>query len=151
MKISLVLLSLVGVAFIAFSLHSAWGDNTANAGQTPSSSGAPNYGGPGTASGGPGAAPGTQSDRIRGALAELNLTDAQRAQIMQIRATVTDRKERRQQVLALLTPDQRARLHELRAERRNGRHAAGAPSSAGPTSGAGTPSGSIAPSGAGTN
>ena len=47
------------------------------------------------------------------------LTDAQKDRIKQIRATVTDRKERRQQIMAVLTPDQKAKLKELIQEHRN--------------------------------
>ena len=61
---------------------------------------------------------GQRGERWKAALAQLNLSDAQKAQIKQIRATVTDRKERRQQVLAVLTPEQKAQLKTLWQEHR---------------------------------
>jgi Spy/CpxP family protein refolding chaperone len=64
----------------------------------------------------------TQEQRIqelKAALDQLNLTDAQKAQIKQIRATVSDKKERRQQIMAVLTPDQKAKLRELIMAKRN--------------------------------
>ena len=59
-------------------------------------------------------------ERIKQAFAQLGLTDAQKEQIKQIRASVTDRKERREEILNVLTPDQKAKLRELRQEPGNG-------------------------------
>jgi Spy/CpxP family protein refolding chaperone len=56
-----------------------------------------------------------------GLLRQLDLTEAQRQQIKQIRQSTTDRKERRQAILQVLTPEQRAKLSVLRAQRRAGR------------------------------
>ena len=69
-------------------------------------------------------AQGGRLERLKAALAELNLTDAQKAQIKQIRATVTDRRERRQQIMAVLTPEQKAKLIQMRQEHKNGGGAA---------------------------
>ena len=66
-------------------------------------------------------ATGEQHGRI---LAQLNLTDEQKAQIKQIRASTTDKKERRQEVMAVLTPEQKAQLKELIEQRRAQREAA---------------------------
>jgi Spy/CpxP family protein refolding chaperone len=57
-------------------------------------------------------------EKFKAALAKLNLTDAQKTQIQQIRATVTDRRERRQQIMAVLTPDQKAQLKQIFLEHR---------------------------------
>lgn len=56
---------------------------------------------------------GEHHGRWKKAFAQLDLTDSQKAQIKQIRATVTDRKERRQQVMAVLTQEQKEKLKEL--------------------------------------
>ena len=66
--------------------------------------------------------------RLKAAFAELNLTDDQKAQIKHIRWTVTDRQERRQQILAVLTPDQKAKLKQMIQEHRNSGGAAPASS-----------------------
>ncbi len=55
-------------------------------------------------------------ERFKEAMDQLDLSDAQKEQIKGIRATVTDRKERRQQIMAVLTPDQKAKLKELLPE-----------------------------------
>jgi Spy/CpxP family protein refolding chaperone len=47
---------------------------------------------------------------------QLDLTDAQKQQIAQLRQTITDHKERHQAILKVLTPEQRTKLKELRAE-----------------------------------
>jgi Spy/CpxP family protein refolding chaperone len=57
-------------------------------------------------------------------LAQLDLTDAQKAQIKQIVQGTTDKKERRQQIRAILTPDQKIKLRQLIRERRAQRQAA---------------------------
>ena len=62
---------------------------------------------------------------MRQAFQQLNLTDAQMAQIKQIRSTVPAGKERRQQVMAVLTPDQKAKLMEFLKEHRGARQAGG--------------------------
>jgi len=62
--------------------------------------------------------------RWKAAFAELDLTDDQKAQIKHIRWTVTDRQERRQQILAVLTPEQKAKLKQMIREHRNGGEAA---------------------------
>jgi Spy/CpxP family protein refolding chaperone len=61
-----------------------------------------------------------RKEHLKKALASLDLTDAQKEQIKQIRAGGADRKERFEQILAVLTPDQKAKLRELRKEHHNG-------------------------------
>ena len=51
-------------------------------------------------------------------LAQLGLTEQQRAQIKQIIQNTTDRKERRQEIKAILTPEQKMKLRELIRARR---------------------------------
>jgi Spy/CpxP family protein refolding chaperone len=117
MKITLLSFLLVGAALTALPLQTASGDDTTTPGQNPPSSGSPN-------SDDTAPAPKTHarhSGHRRHLFAQLNLSDAQKTQIKQIKATVTDHKERRHQIMALLTADQRARLKELRAE---GKHKA---------------------------
>ncbi len=46
---------------------------------------------------------------------QLDLTDAQKQEIAQVRQTVADHKARHQAILKILTPEQRTRLKELRA------------------------------------
>jgi Spy/CpxP family protein refolding chaperone len=53
-------------------------------------------------------------------MTQLGLTDAQKDQIKQIRATVADRQQRHQQIMSVLTPEQKTKLQELRQEHRNG-------------------------------
>jgi Spy/CpxP family protein refolding chaperone len=64
-------------------------------------------------------AQGQRLERLKQALAALDLTDAQKDQIKQIRASTTDRKERRQQIMAVLTPGQKARLMQMIKEHRD--------------------------------
>jgi len=64
--------------------------------------------------------------------AQLDLTDAQKQQLNQIRQTVTDRKQRREQIMNVLTPDQRAKFEQLRAEHKKGGGAGGKHLSEGP-------------------
>ena len=58
-------------------------------------------------------AQGQREERWKAAIAALDLTDAQKDQIKQIRNTVTDRKERRQQIMAVLTPEQKQKLMQM--------------------------------------
>jgi len=57
-------------------------------------------------------------EKLKAALAQLNLTDDQKAKIKDIFTNVTDRKERRQQIAAVLTPDQKEKLKQMIQERR---------------------------------
>ena len=73
----------------------------------------------GATSGAP-AAPGTGSgdksqrmEAVKEAFDQLGLTDAQKAQIKQIRASTQPGKERREQIMAVLTPDQKSKLMEM--------------------------------------
>jgi len=53
---------------------------------------------------------GQRAEKMRAALEQLDLTDAQKQQIKQIRTTTQPGKERRQQIMAVLTPDQKQKL-----------------------------------------
>ena len=48
--------------------------------------------------------------------AELDLTDAQKQEIAQLRQSQPDRRARQEEMLKVLTPEQRTRLRELNAE-----------------------------------
>jgi Spy/CpxP family protein refolding chaperone len=111
MKTPLLSLFFIGAALTAIPLQTVAADDSATSGQGSSSSGPTNSGG--------NDAQGQRFERLKPALAELGLTDAQKEQIQQIRASVTDRKERRQEILSVLTPDQKAKLREVIQERRN--------------------------------
>jgi Spy/CpxP family protein refolding chaperone len=69
-------------------------------------------------------AQGERGERWKAAFAQLDLTDAQKEQIKQIRATTPKGKERRQQIMAVLTPDQKAKLVQMiqqyRSEKQDG-------------------------------
>jgi Spy/CpxP family protein refolding chaperone len=56
---------------------------------------------------------------------ELNLTDAQKQQIKAIRKSGVDKKEKRQEIMAVLTPEQKAQLKELRKEWKASKEAGG--------------------------
>jgi len=65
-------------------------------------------------------------ERIKEAFAQLNLTDEQKQQIKQIRQTVSDKTQRRQQIMAVLTLDQKQKLRQFFQQyRNNGGGAAG--------------------------
>jgi Spy/CpxP family protein refolding chaperone len=71
---------------------------------------------------------------------QLNLTPDQQQQIQTIRTTITDRQERREAMMKVLTPDQQAKLQQLRAQF-GGQHGGG-PGGGGPGGGnGGTPGG----------
>jgi Spy/CpxP family protein refolding chaperone len=57
--------------------------------------------------------------RMERAFAELGLTDVQREQIAVIRKTVTDRGQRHDAIMAVLTPEQRAKWQRIRGSLRN--------------------------------
>jgi Spy/CpxP family protein refolding chaperone len=113
MKTSFCYVFLLGAALIAFSLQTTLAQDSASPSQTAPSTGSTNAGVNGTPTAG-------QGHHFRAILAQLDLTEAQKEQIKQIRATVTDRKERHQQVLAVLTPEQKAKLRELIQTYRSG-------------------------------
>jgi Spy/CpxP family protein refolding chaperone len=117
MKILLVPGCLILVGFAPFSLQSARADNTTPPGTSMPASGSGN-------------ADGARAERIKGAFAQLNLTEAQKEQIEKIRASTTDRKERRHAIIDVLTPDQRAKFKELREEHKAAKQGSGAPSTA---------------------
>ena len=62
---------------------------------------------------------GQRMEKFKAALEQLGLTDAQKAQIKQIRATVTDRRERRQQIMAVLTSNQKEKLRQMIMDHRD--------------------------------
>jgi Spy/CpxP family protein refolding chaperone len=109
MKTSFFGLILAGAALLVVPLQAVVADDDGTTGQA-SSSGSTNSG----------ETQAQRIERLKQALTELGLTDAQMEQIKQIRASVTDRKERRQEILSVLTPDQKAKLRELIQERKNG-------------------------------
>jgi Spy/CpxP family protein refolding chaperone len=111
MKTSLFCLFLAGSALAAASLQMARADDATTPDQT---AGASN-GASGTT---PTAEQMQRFERFKAALEALNLTDDQKAKIKQIRATVTDRKERRHEIIAILTPDQKAKLWQMIKEHR---------------------------------
>ena len=119
MKSPFFSLFLVGAAATVLSLQSIRADDATSGSQTAPSTGASD-----------GAAPaqgqGQRLQRFKEAMAQLDLTDAQKAQIKEIRATVTDKTERHQQVLAVLTPDQKAKLRQLIMAHRDGTQTTGA-------------------------
>jgi len=119
MKSTIFSLFLAGAAATVLSLQTVRADDLSAGGQTAPSTGASD----GTA---PAQGQGQRWQRFKEAMAQLDLTEAQKALIKQIRATVTDKKERRQQVLAVLTPDQKAKLRQLILAHRDGAQAGGA-------------------------
>jgi Spy/CpxP family protein refolding chaperone len=88
----------------------------------PNDAGAPNTGAP-TTPGGPGQGQGQRPHRHhKGLLRQLGLTPEQWQQIREIRQTQPKGKARRQAVLAVLTPQQRQQLKQMRhAHRGQGR------------------------------
>ncbi len=53
---------------------------------------------------------GDRSEKMKAAMEQLDLTDAQKTQIKQIRSNTQPGRERRQQIMAVLTPDQKQKL-----------------------------------------
>ncbi|HEV3272248.1 MAG TPA: hypothetical protein VGZ93_08725 [Candidatus Methylacidiphilales bacterium] len=111
MKISLLSLFLAGAALTAIPLQRVSADDGTTSGQTASPGDSTNSAGNG--------AQGQRLERFKHVLAQLDLTDAQKAQIRQIRASVTDRKERHRDIRAVLTPEQKVKFRELLREYRN--------------------------------
>jgi len=56
---------------------------------------------------------GQRAEKLKAALDQLDLTDAQKQQIQQIRGNTQPGKERRQQIMAVLTPDQKQKLKSI--------------------------------------
>jgi Spy/CpxP family protein refolding chaperone len=71
-----------------------------------------------TTAGSSGAGQGQRMEQWKEAFAKLDLSEAQKQQIEQIRSTVTDRKERREQIMAVLTPEQKRKLMQMIAAHR---------------------------------
>jgi Spy/CpxP family protein refolding chaperone len=61
----------------------------------------------------------THAHRIDRELAQLGLSDAQAQQIAQIRQTITDRPQRHEAIMKVLTPDQQTKWQQLREADRN--------------------------------
>ena len=61
---------------------------------------------------------GQRAEKMKAALEQLDLSDAQKQQIQQIRANTQPGKERRQQIMAVLTPDQKQKLISMLQEYR---------------------------------
>jgi Spy/CpxP family protein refolding chaperone len=57
--------------------------------------------------------------RFQEIIAQLNLMDEQKQQIRHIRQTVTDQTQRRQQIMAVLTPEQRQKLRQFFQQNRS--------------------------------
>jgi len=74
--------------------------NTNSASATPPASGNTSGAGGGSQHG----------EKLKAMLEQLDLTDAQKTQIKQIRANTQAGKERRQQIMAVLTPNQKQKL-----------------------------------------
>jgi Spy/CpxP family protein refolding chaperone len=53
---------------------------------------------------------GQRGEKLKALLEQLDLSDAQKQQIQQIRANTQPGKERRQQIMTVLTPDQKQKL-----------------------------------------
>jgi Spy/CpxP family protein refolding chaperone len=98
MKTSILLLFVIGAALSFLSPRTVLADNPAPADSTTA----------GSSDG-----QGQREERWKAAIAALDLTDAQKLQIKQIRSTVTDKKERRQQIMAVLTPEQKEKLRQM--------------------------------------
>jgi Spy/CpxP family protein refolding chaperone len=66
-----------------------------------------------SADAGAAAAGDARREKFKEALAQLNLTDEQKQKIEQIRASTPRGKERRHQMMAVLNPEQKARLKQM--------------------------------------
>jgi len=114
MRTSLFYFFLASAMLTTFAIQPAAADDSTTASGQAGSSGTP------ANSGTDGGARAQRIERIKEAFAQLDLTDAQKDQIKQIRASVTDRRERFVQILNVLTPDQKAKLRELRRQYHSG-------------------------------
>jgi Spy/CpxP family protein refolding chaperone len=116
MKTSFLSVLIIGTTCSILPTQISRADDTTTTGQSASASGSTNS----TGQAGPTAAQAQRMERFNQMVAQLGLTDAQKDQIRQIRANVTDRQQRHQQIMNILTPDQKNKLQELRQEHRNG-------------------------------
>jgi Spy/CpxP family protein refolding chaperone len=110
---------LLVISAVSFAATPVAADDTAASGQTATSSGSTSSAGASTEA----SSQGQKLERFKQVLATLDLTDAQKEQIKQIRTGTTDRQERHQQIMGILTPDQKAKLLEMIKEHRNGAQA----------------------------
>ena len=62
---------------------------------------------------------GARLEKLKAALAQLNLTDDQKARMKDIFTNVPKGPERRQQIMAVLTPDQKEKLRQMIQEHRD--------------------------------
>jgi len=121
MKTSFLSLLLASAALTAIPAQTILAQDNSTSGPTSLSGGSTNNGGTDEQ--------GRRFGPFRRLLAQLDLTEAQKAQIKQIFLTVTDPKERRQEIVAVLTPEQKARLRELiKQHRENDQSGADTPS-----------------------
>jgi Spy/CpxP family protein refolding chaperone len=107
-----------GVALVGFPLQAVLADDDTTTGQAPPATGA---------------GQGKHAGEFRAMFQQLDLTDAQKAQIKQIRQTMPAGKERRQQIIAVLNPDQKAKLMEMMQAHRGAAGAASGASTGGST------------------
>ena len=121
MKTSLLSLLFIGAVITVAPLPRVMAEDDSTSDQPASTSGSTNSGENGGQKQG--------FERLSKVLGQLDLTEAQKAQIKQIITTVTDRKERRQEIVAVLTPEQKAKLRELLKEHREAKESGTATSS----------------------
>ena len=94
---------------MAMPVQMTMADDTSTSGQTAPAGGSTTAGGSGAATG----SQGQKLERLKEAMAALDLTEAQKEQIKQIRSSTTPGQDRGQQILAVLTPEQKAKLREM--------------------------------------
>ncbi len=107
MKTPFSALLLVGSALVAIPFQVTRADDSATA----------NLSAPATTT--PTGDKGARLEKLKADLAQLDLNDDQKAKIKDIFTTVPAGKERRQQIVALLTPEQKEKLKAMIKERRD--------------------------------
>jgi Spy/CpxP family protein refolding chaperone len=110
MKTSRIVLFFVGAALIVLPARIAVADDAPAAGSTIV----------------PAGDKAARMEKMKAALAQLDLTDDQKAKIKDIFTNVPAGKERRQQIVAVLTPDQKEKLKSIIHERREAAQTNGA-------------------------
>ncbi len=113
MKAPLLSLFLAGATLSAFPLQIARADDSGTQAASNGSSTDLSGGDDTTAAQGGAATGGEKRGKWREAFAQLGLSDAQKEQIKQIRASTSPGRERRQQIMGVLTPDQKEKLRQL--------------------------------------
>ena len=122
MKPSLPFSLLIGAALSIVPLQMTLADASSDDAFFASDTGAPIESPAGTStapSANSGATMAQRAEQIRKIFAQLDLTDKQKEQIKQDCQTITDRKERREAIMKILTPEQKARLWQLLKERKS--------------------------------